>query len=134
MVVLGHNAFIFESTGCACNACLFSDELGLASHVPIVDGVIAYGCPLTMESKILLVCNALHIPSMERNIIPLFIMDAGGLVVNDTFKIHGADPTPDDHCIIFPGTDFCIHLQLSGIFSYFKYHLPFADELYHYDK
>ena len=42
MVVLGHNAFIFEGTGRTCNAQPFADELGVALNIPIVDGAVAY--------------------------------------------------------------------------------------------
>jgi len=41
MVVLGRNSFIFESTGKTCNVKPFSEEIGVAEDVPIVDGAIA---------------------------------------------------------------------------------------------
>jgi len=60
MTVLGKHAFVFESTGRACNVHPFSAELGIAENVPIVDGAIAYESPFTGEAYILLVRNALH--------------------------------------------------------------------------
>ena len=134
MVVLGKHAFIFESTGRTCSVRPFSSELGVANNVPIVDGAIAYDCPYTQETSILIVRNALHIPSMEHNLIPPFIMRAGGVIVNDTAKIHCADPTTNDHCILFPTSDLRIPLQLHGIFSYFHSRLPTITELYDCDK
>ena len=134
MVVLGKHAFIFESTGRTCSVRPFSSELGVANNVPIVDGAIAYDCPYTQETSILIVRNALHIPSMEHNLIPPFIMRAGGIIVNDTAKIHCADPTTNDHCILFPTSDLRIPLQLHGIFSYFHSRLPTITELYDCDK
>ena len=72
----------------------------------------------------------LFIKSMENNFIPPFIMRAGGLTVNDTAKIHCSDPIVDDHCIIFPGPDLRIPLQLQGIFSYFNSRMPAVKELH----
>ena len=88
MVVLGKHAFIFESSGRTCNVRPFSEELGIAENVPIFDGAIAYDCPFSSKSYILIFRNALSIPSMESNLNPSFIMRMGGVVVNDTPKIH----------------------------------------------
>jgi hypothetical protein len=134
MVVLGKNAFIFERTGRTCNVQPFSSELGTATNVPIVDGAIAYECPYNHQVYILLIRNALYIPSMDTNLIPPFIMRAGGVVVNDTAKIHCAQPTVDDHCIQFTDSELKIPLQLNGIFSYFNSRLPSIIELRDCDK
>ena len=42
MVVLGANAFIFESTNRTCNIQPFDPSLGIASKIPIVDGAVVY--------------------------------------------------------------------------------------------
>ena len=44
MVVLGKDAFIFESTGRTYDIETFSPELGIAQNIPIVDATIAYNC------------------------------------------------------------------------------------------
>ena len=134
MVVLGKHAFIFESTGKTCNVLPFTKELGFASNVPIVDGAIAYDCPYTGVTSILLVRNALHIPTMDHNLIPPFIMRAGGVTVNDVPKIHCVDPSTNDHCISFSGEALRIPLNLIGTFSYFHTRLPIYDELHNCDK
>ncbi len=134
MVVLGRNAFIFESTGRTCNVQPFSSELGTATNVPIVDGAIAYECPYNHQVYILLIRNALYIPTMDTNLIPPFIMQAGVVIVNDTPKIHCAQPTTNDHCIQFTDSELKIPLQLNGIFSYFNSRLPSIIELRDCDK
>ena len=116
MVVLGRQAYVFEKTGRTCNVRPFAQELGMAEGVPIVDGAIAYDCPYSNQTFILIIRNALHIPSMSHNLIPPFIMRAGGVIVNDVPKIHCADPTVNDHCIRFTGSDLRIPLQLTGTF------------------
>ena len=40
-------------------------------------------------------------PSMDHNLIPPFIMRAGGVTVHDTAKNHCDNPTVNDHCIKF---------------------------------
>lgn len=134
MVVLGKNAFIFESTGRTCNVHAYDPSLGSSQGVPIVDGAIAYDCRYTGQTFILIARNALYVPTMENNLIPPFIMREGGLTVNDTAKIHCIEPTVRDHCIIFPSSDLNIPLQLHGIFSYFHSRQPQVKELYDCDK
>ena len=130
MVVLGRHAFIFESTNRTCSVIPFSDTIGTMKDVPIVDGAIAYDNPSTGETTILIVRNALHVPSMEHNLIPPFLMRESGLVVNDVPKIHCSDPDRNDHCIISIEHDLKIMLNLNGIFSYFQSRMPLVHELY----
>ena len=61
MVVLGCHAYIFETSGRTCNVKPFSSDLGMATNVPIVDGAIAYECPYSRITYILIVRNALYI-------------------------------------------------------------------------
>ena len=134
MVVLDRHAFIFEGTGRTCNVRPFSDDLGIASNIPIVDGAIAYDCPYSKQTFILIVRNALYIKTMDHNLIPPLIMRTGGVTVNDVPKIHCDDPTRDDHCILFQDIELRIPLQLIGTFSYFHSRMPTATELYDCDK
>ena len=134
MVVLGSNSFVFESTGRTCNVQPFSTDLGTASNVPIVDGALAYDCTYSGKVYILLVRNALHIPSMDHNLLPPFILRAGGVKINDVPKIHCQDPEVEDHSISFEGSELLIPLQLTGVFSYFHTRLPTPKELYECEK
>ena len=110
MVVLGKECFVFEPTGKTCSVEPFSSELGIAQNVPIVDAALAYDCPFTYETYILIIRNALHIETMQHNLIPPFIMREGGVQVNDIPKIHCTDPDIDDHCISFKDTELRIQL------------------------
>ena len=134
MVVLGKHSFVFEATGKTCNVQGFSSELGQARNVPIVDGAIAYDCPITGQVYILLVRNALHIPTMEVNLIPPFIMRAGGVIINDVPKSQCDNPTVSHHCISFKQCELKIPLQLNGIFSFFHHRVPTPSELEGCDK
>ena len=89
-------------------------------EVPIVDAVLAYDCPFTGLTYLLVVRNALCVPSMDHNLIPPFIMREAGLVVNETPKIHCDNPTVEDHSIFDEESGLRIPLSLNGIFSAFK--------------
>ena len=134
IAVLRKYTYIFESTGKTCNVKPFMDDLGMVTDIPVVDGALAYDCPYTRETRILIIHNALCIKSMETNLIPPFIMRKGGIIVSDVPKIHCSDPSKDDHCITFSTCNLHIPLQLIGIFSYFHTRKPLSQELIGKDK
>ena len=74
---------------------------------------------------------------MTHNLVPPFIVRAGGAKVSDIAKIHCVDPTIDNHCIIFGEgreIDLRITLKLHGTFSYFDTRVPTEEELFDCDK
>ena len=88
-------------------------------QVPIVDAAVLYECLYEGQEHVLVIQNALHVPSMSNNLIPPFMMREAGVKVNDTPKIQVDDPSEVEHSIYFPETKFRIPLSLWGIFSYF---------------
>ena len=134
MIVLGKHCFVFDNIhGQTCEVQPFDPSLGTVKEVPIVDAAVAYDCPYTHKTYLLMFRNALHVPSMDNNLIPPFIMHEAGLIVNDVPKIHADDPEIKDHSIAFPDTDLRIPLQLWGIFSFFHSRIPTPDEIRHCD-
>jgi hypothetical protein len=131
MCVFGRDSFIFEWSGKKCTVNPFAESVGQAKDVPICDIAVAYDCPLSFKTYILIARNALYIPDMEHNLIPPFIMRLAGNTVNECPKYQCTDPTEDDHCIIFNDdeTDLRIPLQLNGVFSFFHTRKPTDDEL-----
>ena len=95
----------------------------------LVDRVLIYDCPYSGKSYILVVQNAIHVPSMENNLIPPFMMREAGIVVNEKAKIHMNDPKDSDHSITFNSTGFGIPLYLWGIFSYVLTCQPTQEDL-----
>ena len=130
MVVLGAYAFIFESTNRTCNVHPFNPSLGTASKISIVDVAVVYKFPYKGEIYVLIVRNALHIPHLQKNLIPPFVMRAAGVTLNETPKLHSKDPTIYNHCITFEDSDLRIPLQLTGVFSYFHTRKPTLLELH----
>ena len=119
MIVFGADCFVISKSGKEAIVNAFSDQVGTLT-VQIVDAAIAYDCPITNQTFILVARNVLHVPSMDHNMIPPFIMREAGLTVNDTPKIHIKEPTLLDHAIICDEFDLHIRLHLHGIFSCFK--------------
>ena len=120
MVVLGKQAFVFSHSGQFANVQAFSEEVKALPEVPIVDAVIAYDCPSSGETFLLVARNALCVPSMDINLITPFIMREAGLVLNTTPKIHFDEPTIGDHSMFDEDSVLRIPLMLNGIFSAFE--------------
>ena len=98
-------------------------------QVPIIDAAVQYECPYSGTLHVLIIRNALHVPSMKHNLVPPFMIREEGIHVNDTPKIQVNDPTTSDHSIYFPETGFRIPLSLWGVFSYFPSSKPTAQTL-----
>ena len=61
----------------------FAEAAGSLSQVPIVDAAIAYDCPRSHKTYIIIVRNALYVESMEENQVPPFVLREAGLIVNE---------------------------------------------------
>ena len=97
----------------------------------LVDAVIQYDSPYDGKSYILVIRNAIHMPSMKNNLLPPIMLREVGIIINDKAKIHSSDPSMDDHAIAFPETGFRIPLSLWGVFSYFPSVAPTSASLQH---
>lgn len=128
MIVVGRNAFVVNETGKTVDVHAFSPDHP-ALTLKLIDAVVKYDCPYKGSSQLLLMRNALHVPSMENNLIPPFIMREAGVQVSDTPKIHVREPTLDDHALYFRQDDFRIPFKLHGVFSCFDTSLPTLDEV-----
>ena len=118
MPVIGREALVVEQSGRTVEVSPFIPDYK-PIKVEVVNAVVQYDSPLDGKEYMLVIQNALCVPSMNNNLIPPFIMRENGIVVNECAKIHCEDPTREDHAIVFKGYDFHIPLQLHGIFSYF---------------
>ena len=128
MPVVGKHAYIIAETGKKVDVSPFTPDYKLLT-VPLVDATIKYDNPYNGKSCILVLRNALYVPSMDNNLIPPFMLREMGVAVNDVPKIHKDDPTVDDHAITFVETGFWIPLSLWGILSYFPTSKPTHDDL-----
>ena len=104
MPVVGMHANIISDTGRIADISPYTPDYK-SMQVKIVDAAVKYECPYTGQEYVLIIRNALHVPSMANNLIPPFMLREIGIKVKDTPKIHCDDPTARDHAIEFPGLD-----------------------------
>ena len=108
----------------------FISDLGMERNVPIVEGALAHDCPFTGEVYVLVLRNALHVPSTDHNLILLFIMRSSSVAINDAPKIHCGDPAVDDYCVLFDQSGLRKTLQSNGVFSCFHTRVPTEREIH----
>eukprot|EP00957_Ditylum_brightwellii_P077907 5921520-Ditylum_brightwellii.AAC.1 len=113
MPVMGRDALVVSDTGRVVEVNPFAPDYD-AMKVKLVDAALKYDFPHEDKSYILLVRNALHVLSMDHNLMPPFILREAGTTVNKTPKIHKKNPTVDDHVITFPILGLRIPMGLWG--------------------
>ncbi len=67
--------------------------------VEIDDAMMAYDDPISHTTYLLVMRNALSVPSMGHNLIPLFLIREAGLVLDEMPKFQFDTPTIDNHAI-----------------------------------
>ena len=85
--VVGKHAYIIAETGKKVDVSPFTPDYKLLT-VPLVDAMVNYGNPYDWKPYILVLQNALYVPSMDHNLIPPFMLREMGITVNDVPKIH----------------------------------------------
>jgi hypothetical protein len=113
MFVAGKHAFILADSGTTATVRAFSPDME-AIETPIVDCAFLYECSYTNRMYILVAHNALHVSTMDHNLVPPFILREAGLIVNETPKIHFEAPDIQDHSIYFEASKLRIPLALSS--------------------
>ena len=109
----------------------FAPGLKTMRDIPIVTAALAYDCPTTMATYVLIFHQALFIPTMDNNLICPAQLRSNQLTVNDTPLIHipSEQRCAEDHSILGP-VDLHIPLSLDGTVSYFDCRTPTSDEVY----
>ena len=92
MPVVGREAMVVERSGRTVEVSPFTPDYK-PIKVEIVDAIIQYDSPLDGREYVLVIQNALQVPSMKNNLIPPFIMRENGIMVNECAKIHCEEPT-----------------------------------------
>ena len=133
MPVVGREALVVEQSRKTVEVSPFTPDYK-PIKVEVVNAIIQYDSLLDGKEYILVVQNALRVPSMSNNLIPLFIMRENRIMVNECAKIHCEDQTRHDHAIIFKGYDLCIPLRLHGVFSYFVTRKPDVESVVDMDE
>ena len=126
--VLGSQSVIVRKTGRTVSVKGFTDELGRPLVVPVVDGIILHECEFTSQSFLLVIRNALHLPSMKNHLIPPFMMRLADLVVDECPKYLAQKPSLNNHTLYFENDDIRIPLSLRGIISYLPNQVPAGEQ------
>lgn len=126
MIVVERHCFIISRSGKVIDVSTFAEAAGSLSQVPIVNAAIAYDCPWSAKTYILIVWNALYVggefgPSVLRE---------AGLIVNECPKQHRpfGEATEDDHTIQHRGSGLKIAMRIRSTFSYFETQKPTEDD------
>ena len=112
MIVVGNNFYIIGLTGETMDISPFTPDYESLKKVLLFDAALIYLCEYTGKESLIVVRNALYVPSMEINLIPPFILREAGVTVNDKPKTHVLDPSLDDHAIIFENNGIKIPLKV----------------------
>ena len=118
MAVVGKNAKVIQFTGKSTHVQAFSPDCE-PQEVKIVDALVMWEDPNNDKSCLPLIENALHVPSMNDNLVPPFLIREAGAVCKDVPKIHVDKPDSEDHTLFFPDREVRMVSQLNGTFSCF---------------
>ena len=129
MVVIGKEAFVFSHSGKYADVQASAKDVKGLPEIPNVDSVIAYDCTSSGETYLLVVRNALCVPTMDINLIPPFVLRESGLILNDTPKIHCKDPSVEDHSLFDEETGMRIPFTFNGTFLTFEPRSLTEDEI-----
>ena len=112
----------------------YNGDVGERSNCRIVSAVVAYDHPASGDVYMLVIHQAILIPSMSHNLLcPMQLRDHG-LTMNDEPKYMALNPTEEHHAITFRGHNtpgsgpLRIPLELHGVTSYFPSRKPTKEE------
>ena len=120
MAVAGQDCTIIARSGHYATVTPFSGDLPVMERVEIGDVAIAFDDPFSGETFLLVMRNALLIPSMDHNLLPPFLIREALLFLDETPKFQSTQLSLENHTIHDEVTGLRIHLQLNGTFSYFS--------------
>ena len=73
MPVVGRDAYIIAHTGKTADVQAYNPDYE-SMQIPIVDAALQYDNPYDGKTYMLVIRNALHVPSMNNHLIPPFLM------------------------------------------------------------
>lgn len=123
------DAYLLSQTYHSVEVTGFLDTLGTVTEVRVATVAVAYDCPVSMETFILIFHESLFIPGLQNHLLCPFQMRNNSVIVNKC-PLQYIDPTQRNsysHAVI---TDrLHIPLLLHGIISHFLVRKPTEDEV-----
>jgi len=129
--VAGPNCVVVEYTGYTVNVSSFSSKLhGVVSDVPIVKAATAYDDPVTGDTYILIIGQAIYLgKDVENTLLCPNQLRYNGVIVDDCPMHLAPKDKPSTHSIIVPEGNFQLPLSLRGPISTFASRTPTKEEL-----
>ena len=114
---VGADCRVLFETGKTVNVSGFLESLGEVNQVKIVHAAVAYDCPSTFKTVVLIINQALHFPDLKHTLACPNQCRANGVDVYDTPR--HLDPLLHDlsHSIYFSADRFAIPLHSRGVIS-----------------
>ena len=100
--VCGKGALEVRDTGRTVLVGSFADELGSPLKCRVIDCLLTYDDEFTSKTYLILIRNAISVPSMNHHLIPPFVMRLAGLIVDECPKFLASSPSIENHSIYFP--------------------------------
>jgi hypothetical protein len=109
----------------------FDPTLGKTLNLDLVSAALAYDCPTTGAATILMIHQAVHVPTMENDLLCPMQMRMNDVEVHECPKFMEAAPSDTSHSlgITQGGEELRISLGLRGVTSYFPTRKPTSLEL-----
>jgi hypothetical protein len=86
MAVVGSDCTVIARSGHHVTVIPFSSNLPTMDMVKIGDVAIVYNDPISLQTYLLVMRNALLIPTIDHNLIPPFLIQLDSLQVDETPK------------------------------------------------
>ena len=133
---IGKTCLILGDTGKRIDVGGFGEGIGVMKDVSIVHGAVAYDCPVTFVTYILIFHQALRIPGMDVHLLNVFQMREQGVTVNEVplQQLTKEERTKHSHSIVNVDPALHIPLSLKGTMSGFTVRKPTWEEVMDDDK
>jgi hypothetical protein len=129
--VVGKHALIVHMLDKKVNVTGFDPTQGKMKDLDLVSAALAYDCPISGEAIILMIHQAVHVPTMENDLLCPMQMRMNDVEVHECPKFMEEAPSDTSHtlCVTQNGEDLCIPFGLRGVTSYFPTRKPTTLEL-----
>jgi len=129
--VVGKRALIVHLMDKKVNVTGFDPAQGKVKDLDLVSAALAYDCPTTGEVTVLMVHQAVHVPTMENDLLCPMQMRLNDITLNECPKFMENNPNDRSHTLRArqDGEELTIPLALRGVTSYFPTRKPSKAEL-----
>lgn len=129
--VVGKHALILMDFDRPVNVIGYDPSLGTTKDLRTVSAAIAYDDPETGETRVMVIHQAVHIPTLQHNLLCPMQLRMNDVEVNETPKFLLKNPSDESHSIVCRNeseSPLRIPLEIYGVTSYFPTRKPTLEE------